>query len=194
MGAWSFYLCHLPCLTAEENKPPTLRTIRRASCFHVDLLLQPFRSDTVHLTTSHTPAQEHATSRNRNSWKAPSPRPRCGLTTHLARAREPEALIAPTLALHCSKLTGMAPSLERPHPPFQHRQPLPQKWLASGDPLPQRARVWRLQHASRGCRGECKSWTLDWTMDWDYGLEYGLNSRLIFKLLAMVASHDLHYS
>ena len=25
----------------------------------------------------------------------------------------------------------------------------------------------------------------------DYGLEYGLNSRLIFKLLAMVASQDL---
>ena len=42
--------------------------------------------------------------------------------------------------------------------------------------------------------GECKSWTLDSGLDHglDYGLEYGLNSRLIFKLLAMVASHDLH--
>ena len=37
-------------------------------------------------------------------------------------------------------------------------------------------------------------WTLDSGLDHglDYGLEYGLNSRLIFKLLAMVASHDLH--
>ena len=42
--------------------------------------------------------------------------------------------------------------------------------------------------------GECKSWTLDSGLDHglDYGLEYGLNSRLIFKILAMVASHDLH--
>ena len=42
--------------------------------------------------------------------------------------------------------------------------------------------------------GECKSWTLDSGLDHglDYGLEYGLKSRLIFKLLAMVASHDLH--
>ena len=42
--------------------------------------------------------------------------------------------------------------------------------------------------------GECKSWTLDSGLDHglDYGLEYGLNSRLIFKLLAMVASNDLH--
>ena len=42
--------------------------------------------------------------------------------------------------------------------------------------------------------GECKSWTLDSGLDHglDYGLEYGLNSRLIFKLLAMVASQGLH--
>ena len=41
--------------------------------------------------------------------------------------------------------------------------------------------------------GECKSWTLDSGLDHglDYGLEYGLNSRLIFKLLAMVTSQDL---
>ena len=41
--------------------------------------------------------------------------------------------------------------------------------------------------------GRCKSWTLDSGLDHglDYGLEYGLNSRLIFKLLAMVASQDL---
>ena len=41
--------------------------------------------------------------------------------------------------------------------------------------------------------GECKSWTLDSGLDHglDYGLKYGLNSRLIFKLLAMVASQDL---
>ena len=41
--------------------------------------------------------------------------------------------------------------------------------------------------------GECKSWTLDSGLDHglDYGLEYGLNSRLIFKLLAMVTSEDL---
>ena len=41
--------------------------------------------------------------------------------------------------------------------------------------------------------GRCKSWTLDSGLDHglDYGLvEYGLNSRLIFKLLAMVASHE----
>ena len=43
--------------------------------------------------------------------------------------------------------------------------------------------------------GECKSWTLDSGLDHglDYGLEYGLNSRLIFKLLAMVTSQDLDY-
>ena len=43
-------------------------------------------------------------------------------------------------------------------------------------------------------RGECKSWTLDSGLDHglDYGLEYGLNSRLIFKLLAMVASQGLY--
>ena len=42
--------------------------------------------------------------------------------------------------------------------------------------------------------GQCKSWTLDSGLDHglDYGLEYGLNSRLIFKLLAMVASQDLY--
>ena len=42
-------------------------------------------------------------------------------------------------------------------------------------------------------QGECKSWTLDSGLDHglDYGLKYGLNSRLIFKLLAMVASQDL---
>ena len=41
--------------------------------------------------------------------------------------------------------------------------------------------------------GRCKSWTLDSGLDHglDYGLEYGLNSRLIFKLLAMVTSQDL---
>ena len=38
--------------------------------------------------------------------------------------------------------------------------------------------------------GWCKSWTLD-SDGLDYGLEYGLNSRLIFKLLAMVASQGL---
>ena len=49
-------------------------------------------------------------------------------------------------------------------------------------------------------RGECKSWTLDsGSLDGldhglDYGLEYGLNSRLIFKLLAMVASQDFYRS
>ena len=44
-----------------------------------------------------------------------------------------------------------------------------------------------------GSWGECKSWTLDSGLDHglDYGLEYGLNSRLIFKLLAMVTSQDL---
>ena len=44
-----------------------------------------------------------------------------------------------------------------------------------------------------GRTGECKSWTLDSGLDHglDYGLKYGLNSRLIFKLLAMVASQDL---
>ena len=44
-----------------------------------------------------------------------------------------------------------------------------------------------------GLAGECKSWTLDSGLDHglDYGLKYGLNSRLIFKLLAMVASQDL---
>ena len=51
--------------------------------------------------------------------------------------------------------------------------------------------------ASASCKqpekGECKSWTLDSGLDHglDYGLKYGLNSRLIFKLLAMVASQDL---
>ena len=49
-------------------------------------------------------------------------------------------------------------------------------------------------HGREAKMGECKSWTLDSGLDHglDYGLEYGLNSRLIFKLLAMVASHDLH--
>ena len=43
------------------------------------------------------------------------------------------------------------------------------------------------------CMGQCKSWTLDSGLDHglDYGLEYGLNSRLIFKILAMVASQGL---
>ena len=140
-----FHNLYLPGLTAEEKKPPTLLTIRRASCFHVDLLLQPFRSstsDTVHLTASHTPAQEHATSRNKNSWKTPSPRPCCGLTTHLARAREPEALIAPTLALHCSKLTGMffqRQVPERKGHTLQHTPPPP--------PPPPRSR-WGVAHAT----------------------------------------------
>ena len=52
-------------------------------------------------------------------------------------------------------------------------------------------RAWGDEAMSR--LGRCKSWTLDSGLDHglDYGLEYGLNSRLIFKLLAMVASQGL---
>ena len=115
--------CHANSPHCRESSHPSQQTIpNNKHCLRASSLLYLFNScpcftGAPHLTTSHAPTQQHMTSGAMTSRNKIRSRllPLLGdPLMHLARARERPAFIIPTLALHCSRLTGIVWLMARP--------------------------------------------------------------------------------
>ena len=108
--------CHANSPHCRESSHPSQQTIpNNKHCLRASSLLYLFNScpcftGAPHLTTSHAPTQQHITSgamTSRNKIKSRLLPLLGDPLMHLARTRERPAFIIPTLALHCSRLTGI---------------------------------------------------------------------------------------